>query len=178
MKTYTTQFTPILIVAVFAIHASIMAQFVIRQSVFGNGGMTISDSLTYRAITTLGQTFIGQVEDEKHKMSGGFYYMTGVLTAIDPLSDENLPGEFRLDQNYPNPFNPITTIQFTVPKHTNVKLQLYDLLGRKVGTLVDEELEPGEYKYIFNASGFASGVYFYHMEADRFIQVKKLILLK
>ena len=138
----------------------------------------MTDSVAYHVTTTLGQTLIGQVEDENHKMSGGFYYMTGVLTAIDLLADENLPGEFRLDQNYPNPFNPITTIQFTVPKHANVKLKLYDLLGRKVVTLVDEELEPGEYKYIFNASGFASGVYFYHMEADRFVQVKKLILLK
>jgi hypothetical protein len=75
-----------------------------------------------------------------------------------------IPSKFTLYQNYPNPFNPSTTIEFDIPERTNVKLVVYDILGREVETLVDKELEPGKYKINFTATNLPSGVYFYTLK--------------
>ena len=80
--------------------------------------------------------------------------------------------------NYPNPFNPTTTITFSLPKKDNVKLFVYDILGRELKKLADGIYEAGEHKIEFNASNLPSGVYFYRMEAGNFSQTKKLILTK
>ncbi len=104
-------------------------------------------------------------------------------------SDENendLPVEFNLEQNYPNPFNNTTTISYAIPNvgdakfsfPTTVKLVVYDILGREVATLVNKKQAPGKYSVQFNGSNFASGVYFYTLQAGDFIQTKKMILLK
>ncbi len=93
--------------------------------------------------------------------------------------DNNLPKTFSLKQNYPNPFNPSTTIEFSIPKSEFVTLKIYNLLGQEVATLVLDKLTPGNYKYTWDASGFASGVYYYRLETDkRFVQTRKLIVLK
>ena len=94
-----------------------------------------------------------------------------------------LPDKFELFQNYPNPFNPVTTIKYTIPSSvtheiSNVKLILFDMLGREVSTLVNENKEPGVYEVKFNASALSSGVYLYKLQAGEFSQVKKLILTK
>jgi hypothetical protein len=89
-----------------------------------------------------------------------------------------IPTVFSLSQNYPNPFNPTTTIQFGIPKEVKVTLKIYDAIGSEVATIVDEKMEPGYYKYQWNASNFASGVYFYRISAGSFISTKKLILIK
>jgi subtilisin-like proprotein convertase family protein len=89
-----------------------------------------------------------------------------------------LPSRFNLYQNYPNPFNPVTNIKFDLPKNTEVKLKVYDLLGREVKTLLDEFKEAGTHVVEFDASEYASGVYFYKIEAGDYINTKKLILLK
>ena len=81
-------------------------------------------------------------------------------------------------QNYPNPFNPSTTIVFDIPEEAKVSLKIYDALGSEVATIVDEKLEPGYYKYEWNAKRFASGVYFYRLTAGTFTSTKKLMLLK
>ncbi len=91
---------------------------------------------------------------------------------------EGLPNQYTLDQNYPNPFNPTTTIRFGIPKESNVKLKVYNSIGQEITTLVNEALKPGFHLVNFNASNIASGVYFYRIEADNFIEVKKLVLLK
>ena len=88
------------------------------------------------------------------------------------------PVEFALEQNYPNPFNPNTTIKYSIPEAGNVELKVYDILGNKVVTLVNEEKSPGKYIAEFNASTLASGVYVYTLRAKDFIQTKKLILMK
>jgi hypothetical protein len=105
-------------------------------------------------------------------------YSTKFVTGIDELPDNTLPVEFHLGQNYPNPFNPVTTITYSIPKTSNVSLIVYDILGREIKTLVNEEKLPGNYSVEFNGANFASGVYFYIMKADNFIDTKKLILLK
>jgi 5'-nucleotidase / UDP-sugar diphosphatase len=89
-----------------------------------------------------------------------------------------VPGEYGLIQNYPNPFNPTTTFSFVIGHQSLVTLKIYNILGEEVATLVNKELPAGDYKYQWNAGGFASGVYFYRMQAGNFVATKKLILMK
>jgi len=97
---------------------------------------------------------------------------------IEKEESDYLPTVFSLKQNYPNPFNPSTTIEFSIPRTETVKLKIYNLLGQEVTTLVSDKLTPGEYKYTWDASKLASGVYFYKLEAGSFSSTRKLILLK
>jgi flagellar hook assembly protein FlgD len=85
---------------------------------------------------------------------------------------------FKLEQNYPNPFNPKTTIKYEIPKSGFVTLQVYDVLGRLVKTLINEKQNAGTYEVEFDGTNLASGVYFYKLTADDFKAVKKMILLK
>ena len=89
-----------------------------------------------------------------------------------------IPTEYKLEQNYPNPFNPNTTIEYGVPEASFVKIKVFDVLGREVVTLVNEEKPVGTYRVKFNGSNLNSGIYFYRMEAGSFTQTMKLILLK
>ena len=95
---------------------------------------------------------------------------------------DNEPAEiiqtFELHQNYPNPFNPSTTIKWQMPKAGLVALKIYDVLGREVVTLVNEELNAENHETVFDASRFSSGIYFYQLKVEDFIQTKKMILLK
>jgi len=110
------------------------------------------------------------------------YAILGTVYAKYVLGIENppdiLPEYFILSQNFPNPFNPITTIKYSVPTTSNISLVIYDILGREIKTLVNEEKLPGNYNVQFDGSDLSSGVYFYVMKADNFIDTKKLILLK
>jgi len=103
--------------------------------------------------------------------------LSEMITSVEGLST-NLPVHFRLYQNYPNPFNPSTTIEFALPKSAFVTLQVYDLLGRQVGELVNEKLGPGNYRTLWAANGLASGVYFYRLQAAEFVETKKLLLIR
>lgn len=93
-------------------------------------------------------------------------------------SEENLPEYFMLYQNYPNPFNPSTSMQYTINSRQFVTLKIYDVLGNEIATLVNEEKSAGKYEVRFSASSLSSGVYFYKLEAGKFIDVKKMIILK
>jgi len=100
-------------------------------------------------------------------------------TTLTDVGDENkLPNEFFLSQNYPNPFNPQTTISYSIPNSSLVQIQMFDVLGKEVLTLLNEEKSAGNYKLSFNASDLTSGVYFYQLRAGDFIQTKKMILIK
>ncbi|MBD3410576.1 MAG: DUF5123 domain-containing protein [Ignavibacteriales bacterium] len=100
--------------------------------------------------------------------------------AIDELIIEEwaIPEEFALRQNFPNPFNPTTTIQFELPVDSWVTLDVFDVLGQRVATLKNEDMKAGVYKMKWNAANYASGVYFYRIEAKDFNAVKKMMLLK
>jgi hypothetical protein len=89
-----------------------------------------------------------------------------------------IPEVFSLQQNYPNPFNPVTSIKFSLPKQSNVKLVVYDAIGREVATLVNGELKAGVYNETFDGTSLASGVYFYRIDAREFTDVKKMVLIK
>ncbi len=99
-------------------------------------------------------------------------------TVISLDGKNNLPIDFSLKQNYPNPFNPSTTIKFSIPHSQFVILKVYDVLGKVVASLVNEEKLPGNYEVKFDGSNLPSGVYFYRLQAGSFSQAKKLLLLK
>lgn len=97
---------------------------------------------------------------------------------VKPISNI-VPGRFNLSQNYPNPFNPSTTIKFAIPKDGNVTFEIYDVLGKLVATLANNEFKKaGEYEVSWDAGNFASGVYFYELISGEFSATKKMVLLK
>jgi len=99
-------------------------------------------------------------------------------TSVGGLKSSLFPKVFELGQNYPNPFNPETKISYQLPTAGNVSLKVYDILGREVTTLVNEEKTPGIYEVIFNGSKLTSGVYLYQMKSGNFVESKYFILLK
>lgn len=92
--------------------------------------------------------------------------------------DNFAPDQFKLYQNYPNPFNPETKINFLLPKATNVKIKIFNIIGQEIMTLLDEFFEPGIHSVTFNGGNFSGGLYIYKIEADNFIQARKMILMK
>ena len=106
------------------------------------------------------------------------------LEIISNIEESNLlPTEFILYQNYPNPFNPSTSIKYSIPhkeKETYVSLKIYDLLGNEIATLVNEYQKPGTYNYQFSVNNFklSSGVYFYRLQTNNFVQTKKMVIIK
>ncbi|HUI10116.1 MAG TPA: T9SS type A sorting domain-containing protein [Bacteroidota bacterium] len=100
----------------------------------------------------------------------------GPTLAVAPTT--SAPATYALSQNYPNPFNPTTTIEFTMPKASQVDLKVYNVLGQLVATLVHDQLPAGQHAYTFNATNLASGTYFFRLTAGDFSSVKKMLLLK
>lgn len=120
-------------------------------------------------VTTLGQIL--------KTTTGG-----GQITGAN-LTTEALPEKFELEQNYPNPFNPVTKIRFGIPSNvkresSDVTLIIFDILGRKVTTLVNEKLKSGTYEADWDASAYPSGVYFYRLQTESFTQTMKMVLIK
>ncbi|MFI5144829.1 MAG: T9SS type A sorting domain-containing protein, partial [Ignavibacteria bacterium] len=101
----------------------------------------------------------------------------GGITNIQPISNE-IPEEFKLYQNYPNPFNPISKIKFQISKLSNAKLSIFDIPGRQIVVLINEELKPGKYEIEWNGISYPSGVYFYKLEAGDYSETRKALLLK
>lgn len=113
------------------------------------------------------------------KIGNGFFQaINSVITDVKEKKSEEIPNEYGLMQNYPNPFNPVTVINYSIPSKSNVHLAIFDQLGRELKTLVNKEQAGGNYQVEFNASNLASGVYYYRLAADNFIQSKKMIVLK
>ncbi len=101
----------------------------------------------------------------------------GIITGVTPITSQ-VPKEYKLSQNYPNPFNPVTKINFAIPKSGFVTMKVYDMLGREVVKLVNENKTAGNYSVDFNASNLTSGVYFYRLEVNGFVDTKKMMLVK
>jgi hypothetical protein len=103
--------------------------------------------------------------------------LSEMITAVRDKGNDS-PSKFTLSQNYPNPCNPTTAISFSLPSRSMVSLKVFDILGREVSTIVSEELQAGSYTRQWNASAFASGVYFYRLQAGTYSETKRLLLLK
>ncbi len=105
--------------------------------------------------------------------------LTGTPPAVTGIAGSaTKPTTFSLEQNYPNPFNPATIIRYELPVVAEVKLVVYDLLGREVAVLADERKEPGKYEVRFDATALPSGMYFYRLAAQSFVQVRKMLLIR
>jgi len=133
-------------------------------------GVSVSISGDYAIVGARG-------DDDNGENSGSAYVYSGIIVGID---DERagLPTEFTLAQNYPNPFNPETMIRYSIPKAENVSLVIYNLIGEEVAHLIDKLKPAGRYTVTWNASNFASGIYFYRLQAGDFVQTRKMVLLK
>ena len=122
------------------------------------------------------------IEDLIPSGSGGLITPNAVvIREINVLSvDDNTlkSNSFILEQNYPNPFNPTTNIRFRIANRGFATLKVFNVLGNEIETLVNKELEEGEYKFTFDASGIPSGIYFYQLKVDSFIQTNKMVYLK
>lgn len=99
-------------------------------------------------------------------------------TSVQEITSVLIPSEFQIYQNYPNPFNPITKIKFDLPLTSDVSLKIYDILGKEIATLINEEKSAGRYEVNFEAADLSSGVYFYKIKAGDYNQIRKMILLK
>jgi hypothetical protein len=100
-----------------------------------------------------------------------------ILSDINQIST-GIPAGYQLKQNYPNPFNPSTIIKFSITKKQNVKLWIFNSIGKEISVLVNETKPAGSYQYIFNAKGLTSGVYFYRLETENFSETRKMVLVK
>ena len=145
---------------------------------FGNGGtMTTDGQMTMLA--SVGQTATGESTDGTYTILGGFWSgSVSIATAIQPQSPTGLPTKFELDQNYPNPFNPTTTIRYSLPKAVSVHLDIYNILGQHIETLVDGQQKAGYYQVHFQTDRLSSGVYLYRLQAGSHIMVKKMLFMK
>lgn len=137
---------------------------------FANSGLT--DKSVYSLAVSGSYLFAGT------NVSGVWKRQLSELESIHETPPTQILQQFSLSQNYPNPFNPNTTIRYSIPKASFVNIRIYDILGREVKTLVNEQKQAANYSINFNGNNFASGIYLYRMQAGNFIQTKKLVLLK
>ena len=167
-------------------------QYKIDRSVFGNGIGKVNSS-TYKVNTVIGQPGIGLSSNTFHRCHFGFWYSIVDYLPIAEKFENQLPTKYELFQNYPNPFNPTTTIDFDIPKTSEVTLKIFNILGEEVATLVSDKLTASSYTYQWNASHLASGIYLYRLsigslttksghsvsgEAGYFVETKKMILMR
>ncbi len=124
-------------------------------------------------------------QNDSGKTSGTIYIdgeqvYNPTLSGVEGNNFVSVPGQYKLEQNYPNPFNPSTIIQYQIPENNFVTLKVYDVLGREVATLVNEQKNAGTYRVEFNAGqlNLTSGVYFYTIKSGNFTETKKLMLMK
>ena len=165
----------VVLAASLVIAAPVSGQYQITESVVASGGTSASGG-SYSVAGTVGQPAIGVTDGGSYINEVGFWYQPGwILTGVE---DDLLPTRFELGQNFPNPFNPVTTFRFAVPAASHVTIALYDVAGREVRTLVNDDYTPGFYDVPLRADGLASGVYFCRMSSGGFSETRKLLLLK
>lgn len=153
---------------------------------FSNGGLYLTEDNgnSWRKVYGSAVNVIKADNETPRNMYIGTKF--GVKTFLDTLTvtsvrndeEEILPSEYALFQNFPNPFNPSTQIKYAIPNGTNVKLKVFDILGKEIITLVNGYKNAGTYEVQFDASNLPSGVYLYRLETESFSQTKKLMLIK
>jgi hypothetical protein len=141
-------------------------------------GFLVSTSSSSMLKSAVGQPFVGTMQGSSSKVQSGFLADTLFHTLVSVSQAEGLPGEFALQQNYPNPFNPKTAVSFQLPAASKTKIAIYDMLGREVTVLVDEQKNPGGYEVTWDASGFSTGVYICRMTAGDFVASRRMVLVK
>lgn len=166
-----------------SISVPITGGFVVGEGIYGQGS-----SVTLRAIPIDGWKFDNWMEDSTiisvdsiltitvdtaRTFIANFSLLTNVTSGLGEI-----PKDYQLSQNYPNPFNPSTIISFALPKRSEVKIVVYDLLGNIINVLADGNFEGGYHNLSFSSDNLPSGIYFYTINAGSFVETKKMILLK
>lgn len=132
----------------------------------------------------LNNKYVYSIAVNQTNLFAGLFYggvwrkpLSEMITDVKGVQN-NWPTSFSLQQNYPNPFNPSTMIDYSIPKTSLVTIKLYDILGKEILTVVNEEKSAGNYSVQFNGGNLSSGIYFYRMQSGNFVETKKLLLLK
>jgi len=172
-----------LLISILTPRWELFAQSQMLWQSFGSGSAN-STGAGSSIMTEIGEPFVGEASGNGVVVMSGFGALTSAITSVRSSKDK-MPAAFTLNQNYPNPFNPSTVISFGIPEASHVSLQIFDIVGREVSTLVDEDLAPGNYRSRFIADHISSGVYFYRIIAAKrsdkshlFVDTKKFVLLK
>ena len=156
-----------------------------------DGGFTWLEDTYFSGLTTRDIVSISGVDDntasaitvnnfngDSQSADTTFFLAVSSEPFTDVEDEVTFPSEFDLEQNFPNPFNPSTSIQYAISSRQFVTLKVYDVLGNEVATLANEEKDRGIYSVNFNASGLASGMYLYRIQAGSFIETKKMLMIK
>ena len=136
----------------------------------GNGTTTETHAYTYVDKSLSVGTYVYRLK--QLDFDGSFSYSNTIDVEV------STPSTFTLEQNYPNPFNPSTTIRFSVPVETDVRLNVFNTLGQEVAQIINSRIKEGYHEVNFDAGSLTSGIYFYRLEADKFVDVKKMIIIK
>jgi hypothetical protein len=172
---------------VFTSASLVMGRFINTSGVPIDTGFTIfgslGDKIAAYGISKIGNNKILVVAtrvDTPSFSNGDVYgrFINSSSTGVNDNGKNAVPGKYSLGQNYPNPFNPNTTIKYSLPKTGNVNVTVYNALGSKIATIVNEYKSAGNYSVQFNGSNIASGIYLYRLESGNFSATKKFILLK
>ena len=149
----------------------------IEWSTFSSG-INYSKNSNSEIINEVGLNFVGESKTGNTKIISGFLYDHFTTPTDVNENKQSMPTKFELSQNYPNPFNPSTTINYSLPFASTVKLEVFNILGEKVASLVNSFQQPGNYQVLWNAENCASGIYFYRISTKALVQTKKMMLLK
>jgi hypothetical protein len=149
-----------------------------------SGGVMEQSSANYGAKLTLAQPIAGYCESTSYRAYLGFWHpLLGSPVAVEQIELITLPTAFSLEQNYPNPFNPTTTIEFAIPRSGQVRVEVYNMLGRLVTMLVNEQLPAGVYRATWDGRDYwgnqvASGIYLYRLQVKDYVATRKMVMLK
>jgi Secretion system C-terminal sorting domain len=149
-----------------------------QVQVLAESGASPSDTYTLQA--AYGDTILVLAENVSiSNIPTTPYIIEPIYIGIHPKTNESaIPEQWILYQNYPNPFNPATTIKFDLPKTSEVTLKIFNILGAEIASLVSKQLPAGTYSYKWDASNLASGVYLFRLEAEGFVETRKMVLMK
>ena len=167
----------VFVCAGLVLNSAAEGQIRVDRNVLDCGGQPMAGP-NHQLTGTVSQAVSGVTAGASSILEFGFWYVTG-----DPITGagDGLPGlplAHALDQNYPNPFNPVTKIAYALPVASHVSMRIYDLAGRQVRSLVDQEMPAGYHEVAFSATGLSSGIYLCRMVADTFVQTRKMTLIK
>lgn len=140
--------------------------------------VTIETTTLENPYHSLAFVYVDKSQDGSQRIQMLEPEFNNTTVALSGLGEAELPNSFALKQNYPNPFNPVTQIAFDLPQASRVELSVYNVLGQKVVTLIDGQMEPGSHVVEWDGSNNSSGVYFYRISADSFTATKKMMMLK
>jgi hypothetical protein len=164
--------------ALFLLAATAEAQNIRLRAFSFETGFSISRTSNTQLRATVSESIVGITKGSVFAVGSGFLVDSLVGRMVTKVIDQGMiPRAYALMQNFPNPFNPTTTIRYDLPRATNVSLKVYDLLGREIAMLAQGSSQPGSYQIQWNAN-VASGIYFYRLQTEEFVQTKKMILLR